>query len=138
MSAIAVYKKPSRTRSAPTGYLFFPETDLAFLAIQQVADVAAVTPVQHDRHYRHGNNDRWIAIQNYRQEDWNELVQLWKCTNMHVVHVIRNINPEKLDNVWISGLNEEISLEEMVMDFPRHFKLHLSEIDELINLPLEK
>jgi len=26
----------------------------------------------------HGNNDRWIAIQNYQQEDWNELVQLWK------------------------------------------------------------
>jgi len=86
----------------------------------------------------HGNNDRWIAIQNYRQEDWNELVQLWKCTNTHIVHVIRNINPDKLDNVWISGLNEEISLEEMVVDFPRHFKLHLNEIDELINLPLEK
>jgi predicted MPP superfamily phosphohydrolase len=81
----------------------------------------------------HGNNDRWIAIQNYQQEDWNELVQLWKCTNMHIVHVIQNINPEKLDNVWISGLNEEISLEEMVVDFPRHFKLHLGEIDKLIN-----
>ena len=85
-----------------------------------------------------GNNDRWIAIQNYRQEDWNELVQLWKCTNVHIVHVIRNINTEKLDNVWISGLNEEISLEEMIVDFPRHFKLHLSEIDELIKLTLEK
>jgi predicted MPP superfamily phosphohydrolase len=80
----------------------------------------------------HGNNDRWIAIQNYQQEDWNELVQLWKSTNIHIVHVIRNINTEKLDNVWISGLNEEISLEEMVVDFLRHFKLHLSEIDELI------
>jgi len=86
----------------------------------------------------HGNNDRWIAIQNYQQEDWDEMVQLWKCTNIHIVHVIRNINPEKLDNVWISGHNEEISLEEMVVDFPLHFKLHLSEIDELINLPLEK
>ena len=81
----------------------------------------------------HGNNDRWIAIQNYQQENWNELVQLWKCTNIHIVHVIRNINPEKLDNVWISGHNEEVSLEDMVVDFPRHFILHLSEIDELIN-----
>jgi predicted MPP superfamily phosphohydrolase len=81
----------------------------------------------------HGNNDRWIAIQNYQQEDWSELVQLWKSTNIHIVHVIRNINPEKLGNVWISGLNEEISLKDMVVDFPRHFKLHLSEIDALIN-----
>ena len=80
-----------------------------------------------------GNNDRWIAIQNYQQEDWNDLVQLWKYTNMHFVHVIRNVNAEKLGNIWISAMNQEISLEAMVVDFPRHFKLHLSEIDELIN-----
>jgi hypothetical protein len=43
------------------------------------------------------------------------------------------MNNEKLNNVWISGTNEEVSLEAMVVDFPRHFKLHLNEIDELIN-----
>ena len=80
-----------------------------------------------------GNNDRWIAIQNYQDEDWNVLVQLWKYTNMHIAHVIKNMNNEKLSNIWISGTNEEISLEAMVVDFPRHFKLHLNEIDELIN-----
>jgi hypothetical protein len=80
-----------------------------------------------------GNNDRWIAIQNYQEEDWGELVQLWKYSNMHFVHVIKNINIEKLENVWISALDEKISLEAMVVDFPRHFKLHLDEINELIN-----
>ncbi len=80
----------------------------------------------------HGNNDRWIAIQNYQDEDWNDLVQLWKCSNAHIVHVIANMNADKLKNIWISGLDEEISLEAMVADFPRHFKLHLSEMDELI------
>ena len=80
-----------------------------------------------------GNNDRWIAIQNYQDEDWNNLVQLWKYTNIHIVHVIQNINTEKLDNVWISALNEKISLKAMVVDFPRHFKLHCDEINELIN-----
>ncbi len=80
-----------------------------------------------------GNNDRWIAIQNYQEKDWNNLVQLWKSANMHIVHVIRNINTEKLDSVWISASNEKISLKAMVVDFPRHFKLHLNEINELIN-----
>lgn len=79
-----------------------------------------------------GNNDRWIAIQNYQEEDWNDLVRLWKYTNKHFVHVIRNIQAEKLDHVWLSGLDEEISLEAMVVDFPRHFKLHLGEINELM------
>ena len=81
----------------------------------------------------HGNNDRWIAIQNYQQEDWNNLVQLWKYNNLHIIHVMLNINAAKLQNEWISGSNEKVSLKAMVLDFPRHFKLHLSEIDELIN-----
>ncbi|MZP55686.1 MAG: DinB family protein, partial [Bacteroidales bacterium] len=25
-----------------------------------------------------GNNDRWIAIQDYQNEDWGNMVQLWK------------------------------------------------------------
>ena len=84
--------------------------------------------------YAHfGNNDRWIAIQNYQEEKWHNLVQLWKYTNMHIAHVMQNINAEKLENEWISALNEKISLKAMVVDFPRHFKLHCDEINELIN-----
>ena len=80
----------------------------------------------------HGNNDRWIAIQNYQAEDWNDLVQLWKYGNLHFAHVISNMNREKLDNVWISGSGEEVSLKVMVIDYLRHFRLHLDEIDELM------
>jgi hypothetical protein len=81
-----------------------------------------------------GNNDRWIAIQNYQEEDWKNLVQLWKYSHIHFCHVIRNIKSTKLENQWISALNEKITLEAMVVDFPRHFKLHLEEIEELINI----
>ncbi len=80
-----------------------------------------------------GNNDRWISIQNYQSENWNNLVQLWKYSNIHIVHVINNVNTEKLDNEWITALNEKVSLKAMIMDYLRHFKLHLSEIEELIN-----
>jgi hypothetical protein len=81
-----------------------------------------------------GNNDRWIAIQNYQEENWNELVQLWESTNKHIAHVIHQVNPEKLNNVWITALDEEISLKAMILDYLRHFKLHLSEIEELMQL----
>jgi len=80
-----------------------------------------------------GNNDRWIAIQNYQAENWNDLVQLWKYTNLHVIHVINNVKPEKLDNVWLSALNEEVSLRDMIINYLSHFELHLREIEELIN-----
>lgn len=84
--------------------------------------------------YAHfGNNDRWIAIQNYQSENWSDLVQLWKFANRHVVHVIRNVNNEKLSNEWIDALGENVSLETMIINYLSHIKLHLGEIEELIN-----
>ena len=79
-----------------------------------------------------GNNDRWIAIQNYQNENWNTLVQLMKYSLLHICHVIKNAEADKLNNEWISGPGEKVTLKSMIIDFPRHLKLHLSEIDELI------
>ena len=80
-----------------------------------------------------GNNDRWIAIQNYQNENWENLVQLWKYSNLHIAHVIDNVNPEKLNNEWISALQQQVSLKAMILDYLSHFKLHLNEIEDLIN-----
>jgi hypothetical protein len=80
-----------------------------------------------------GNNDRWIAIQNFQSEDWKDLIQLWKYSNIHIVHVIRNVNKDKLSNEWTTALGKNVSLKTMIIDYLRHFKLHLSEIDELLN-----
>ncbi len=90
------------------------------------------SPVSYPDYANLGNNDRWIAIQNYLEEDWELLVSLWTSVNRHVVHLIKQVEKEKLGQVWISALGEKVSLEEMVMDFPRHLRLHLQEIDELI------
>jgi hypothetical protein len=79
-----------------------------------------------------GNNDRWIAIQNYQTENWTNLVQLWKYINLHIIHVIKHVNEENLDNKWISATGETVSLKDMIIDYLRHFKLHLEEIEELI------
>jgi hypothetical protein len=80
-----------------------------------------------------GNNDRWIAIQGYQNEDWTSMIGLWKYSLMHFCHVIKNVNDGKLENEWISGPDQKITLKSMILDFPRHLKLHLSEISELIN-----
>jgi hypothetical protein len=80
-----------------------------------------------------GNNDRWIAIQDYQNEDWVTLVQLWKYSLMHISHVIKNVRAEKMNNEWISGPGKKVTMKMMIVDFPRHLKLHLSEIEELIN-----
>jgi hypothetical protein len=79
-----------------------------------------------------GNNDRWIAIQDYQNEDWETMIHLWKYSLLHIIHVIKNVNSDKMNNEWISGPGKKVTLETMIIDFPRHLKLHLSEINELI------
>ena len=91
------------------------------------------SPFNFPNYASEGNNDRWIAIQNYQAEKWDDLVQLWKYANLHLVHVINQVNPEKLNHEWVSAPDKTISLKAMIVDYLRHFKLHLSEIDELIN-----
>jgi hypothetical protein len=80
-----------------------------------------------------GNNDHWIAIQDYQHENWHHLVQLWKYANLHFIHVVRNVDQTKLENQWISGEDQLISLRENIEGYLPHLELHLREIEELIN-----
>lgn len=91
------------------------------------------SPLEFPNYASYGNNDRWIAIQNYETENWENLVVLWKYSHLHFCHVIRNINPDKLGNEWIADANVKVTLKEMVEDFPRHFRLHISEIEILLH-----
>lgn len=80
-----------------------------------------------------GNNDRWIAIQNYEAEDWKIMITLWRYSLLHFCHVINNVNDNKLGNEWISGPDKRITLHSMIIDFPKHLRLHLDEIKDLID-----
>ncbi len=91
------------------------------------------SPVNYPDYANLGNNDLWISIQNYQEEDWGELVRLWAAVNRHMIHLIGQIDASKLNQYWISALNERVTLREMIADYPRHFRLHLNEISALIN-----
>jgi hypothetical protein len=91
------------------------------------------SPLSFPNYATFGNNDRWIAIQDYQNEDWDTLIKLWKYSLLHYCHVIKNIDDTRLENVWIAGPDNRISLKSMVIDFVRHLRLHLSEIEDLIN-----
>ncbi len=90
------------------------------------------SPLRFPNYATYGNNDRWIAIQNYQDENWEELISLWKYSNIHIVHVIGNVDPSKLDNQWHYSEEQLVSLKEGIIDYLRHFKLHLDEIEDLL------
>lgn len=90
------------------------------------------SPMSFPNYATNGNNDRWIAIQQYQQENWKDLVQLWKFSNLHIVHVIRHVDNEKLNNQWQSSESKQISLQENIDGYLPHLVLHLNEIEELM------
>jgi predicted MPP superfamily phosphohydrolase len=92
-------------------------------------------PLRFPNYATYGNNDRWIAIQNYQDENWKNLVQHWKYSNLHFAHVIQQIDSEKLQNEWISDVGEKLTLKKMVESYLPHLILHLGEIEELIEAP---
>ncbi len=90
------------------------------------------SPLQFPNYATNGNNDRWIAIQDYQNENWGELIHLWKCTNFHIAHVIKNVDQSKLNKQWQASDDVFVSLKDMIIDYLRHFELHIREIEELM------
>lgn len=90
-------------------------------------------PMTFPNYATNGNNDRWIAIQDYQHENWANLVQFWKYANLHLIHIIRNVDQAKLENQWISGEDKLISLRGNIEGYLPHFELHLNEMQELID-----
>jgi predicted protein tyrosine phosphatase len=78
------------------------------------------------------DNDRWIAIQDYQHSDWVNLVALWKSFNLHMVHLIKSIDKNALNNYWTDYEGNRVTLAEMIAGYPQHLKLHIGDIAELI------
>jgi hypothetical protein len=79
------------------------------------------------------DNDTWIQIQHYEGKDWQELILVWKYYSRHIAYIIQQVEESNLNNLWSDGFITPITLEDIIVGFPDHFKLHLSEIQELIN-----
>ncbi|MDS1031563.1 DinB family protein [Porphyromonadaceae sp. NP-X] len=79
------------------------------------------------------DNDLWIALQDYQNEDWFTIIQLWKYYNLHMIQVIKSVDQTKLDNSWQSFEDITVTLRQMIEGYLEHIELHLNEIQELID-----
>lgn len=78
------------------------------------------------------DNDRWIAIQNYQEEEWDRLVSFWKSYNQHMIHIMKNVNEACLDHTWHDFEGNGETLGTIIEGYLWHLDLHLKEIQELI------
>ena len=85
--------------------------------------------------------ERWVDVQHYNDEDWSQLVQLWKLYNLHLAHLASFISPEILGGersehnldviAWQSvDKREPVTLEYFIRDSAGHMRHHLDQIFE--------
>ena len=79
------------------------------------------------------DNDRWIAIQNYQDEEWEKLVLFWKFYQFHLIHIIKNIDLSCLEHEWFDFEGNRETLRTIIEGYLWHLNLHLNEIRQLID-----
>jgi hypothetical protein len=81
----------------------------------------------------------WVRVQDYQNEDWNDLVQLWRLYNQHLLHLISLIPEESrlklrhkhnLHQIASDSLSETepVTLDWFIRDYLDHMKKHLKQI----------
>ena len=78
------------------------------------------------------DNNLWLQLQNYQNEDWNTLVQLWKFYNLHIIQVIQSVDESKLNNYWLDYEGNQVTLHDMIVGYTGHLELHIGHIHELM------
>ena len=72
--------------------------------------------------------DRWVAVQNYKERPWTEVVQLWGQLNRHIAHVMANVPADRLNTKCVIGDDDPVTLEWLMSDYVRHLRHHLNQI----------
>lgn len=77
------------------------------------------------------DNDLWIKLQDYQNAGWEDLVNLWKFFNLHIIQVIKSVDESKLENYWYDFEGTKVTLRDMIEGYLGHLHLHIREIHEL-------
>ena len=85
----------------------------------------------------------WVGVQGYKDESWEQLVQLWKLYNLHLLHLISRIPEEQLTKErrkhnlhQIASqpipVEQPATLEYFIRDYLGHLKHHLRQISGIM------
>ena len=95
---------------------------MASYAVAATISHGCTSPLQTSRH-----------DQNYQKAPWGDLLDLWRFFNLHLSHVIRTVNEECIDHIWVVDEDTYVTLGELMIDYLRHLNDHLQQINNCID-----
>ncbi len=76
--------------------------------------------------------NEWVAAANYRECDWESLVELWYHYNRQIAGLIRNMRTSSLSTPCTITPYEPCTLGFLVSDYLDHMKHHMNKIADRI------
>ena len=78
------------------------------------------------------DNEKWVKVQRYQEKNWNELLLLWQYFNLHLAWVIQTVSPDVLNHIWRLDDNTQVSLRDMMIDYLRHLRVHVDQVNAIM------
>jgi hypothetical protein len=75
------------------------------------------------------DQDRWNILSAYGDMDSNHLINFWQLYNRHLLHIIRQIPKENLNQTGLLKSGEELTLAFYINDYVKHIEHHLKEME---------
>lgn len=72
--------------------------------------------------------NHWVDSQKYNKKNWKELIVFWQTYNLHISHIIENVETEVLTNTITIEEAGPFTLEFIMKDYLEHLKHHLKQI----------
>ena len=72
--------------------------------------------------------EQWVETERFNDREWNELVQFWLAYNRHLLHLMSQVRPDRLDSIIRIGGGDPVSLEFVMIDYVHHMKHHLRQL----------
>lgn len=70
----------------------------------------------------------WVNSQKYQSENWLDIIELWYRYNIHLSHIIAQVDPDSLMHVCDVGYPKPVTLKFVIEDYVSHLEHHLGQI----------
>jgi DinB superfamily len=70
----------------------------------------------------------WVRIQNYQAARWNDLIDLWRAYNTHLLHVAGCMSEEGQQATCRVGGGSAVTLAWLFVDYVDHLEHHLQKM----------
>lgn len=72
--------------------------------------------------------EEFVRVNGYQNQGWEFLVDFWRLYNLHLIHLIENLDTTKLENIWLTSDDRKLTLGYIVEDYLSHMKHHLGQV----------